>query len=121
MLLGDFYSIESSNRIGQKVICMIRINVAHTFFSCHFPDAPVVPGTCILQILKELLEIMFRIKLCYGRIIQCKFMNPIDPRQSESIYFEITVRKEDEIKVWADACIKSDICSFSQIKSVFLK
>ncbi len=56
MLLNDFYKIEYIQREPNSVSCKIAFNNEHDIFKGHFPGQPVVPGVCMMQMVKELLE-----------------------------------------------------------------
>lgn len=53
MLLQDFYTLEQLTETGaNKHEATIDINPAHEVFKGHFPDNPVMPGVCMMQIIK---------------------------------------------------------------------
>jgi 3-hydroxyacyl-[acyl-carrier-protein] dehydratase len=56
MLLNDFYTITHWQAGAQMLRCRVRFNPAHAIFKGHFPGQPVVPGVCMIQLFKELLE-----------------------------------------------------------------
>jgi 3-hydroxymyristoyl/3-hydroxydecanoyl-(acyl carrier protein) dehydratase len=56
MLLNSFYTLEAApETTPTRVQATIRLNPDHAIFAGHFPGQPVVPGVCMLQIIKELL------------------------------------------------------------------
>ena len=53
MLLKDFYKILSVESIGgSQHIATVLINENHVIFKGHFPDNPIMPGVCMMQIIK---------------------------------------------------------------------
>lgn len=56
MLMNDFYKIEYIQRDPNSVSCKVSFNMQHDIFKGHFPDQPVVPGVCMMEMVKELLE-----------------------------------------------------------------
>jgi len=57
MLLHDFYKIISLEKTAEsKYLAMILINEEHEVFQGHFPGNPIMPGVCMMQIIKELTE-----------------------------------------------------------------
>ncbi len=56
MLLKDLYKIKSFTYADGKVNTEVIINKDHEIFTGHFPDNPVMPGVCMIQIIKELTE-----------------------------------------------------------------
>lgn len=56
-LLSGFYHITQSENINEtdwKV--RVMLNPQHSLYAGHFPQQPVVPGVCTLQMIKECLE-----------------------------------------------------------------
>ena len=57
MLLDNFYSILSSESSHSTTwTIQIELNPDHTVYQGHFPEHPVVPGVCLLQLIKECAE-----------------------------------------------------------------
>ena len=56
MLAGDFFYIRSLQAEGISVVALLEINPLHKIFKGHFPGQPVVPGVCMLQMGREILE-----------------------------------------------------------------
>ena len=57
MLRNDFYTIVSWENISENSFFVtITINKNHAIFDGHFPQNPIVPGVCMLQMVKDLME-----------------------------------------------------------------
>lgn len=56
MLIPDFYTIVSFVSMGERVEAQIHLHAHHPIFDGHFPNNPVTPGVCMIQIFKELAE-----------------------------------------------------------------
>lgn len=56
MLMNDFYKIEYIQREPNSFSCKVTFNTQHDIFKGHFPGQPVVPGVCMMEMVKELLE-----------------------------------------------------------------
>lgn len=56
MLMNDFYTIEYLQREPNSFSCKVAFNLHHDIFKGHFPGQPVVPGVCMMEMVKELLE-----------------------------------------------------------------
>ena len=56
MLLGDFFEISDINNAENGSIeALIKINKDHAIFNGHFPEFPIVPGVCMIQMVKEIV------------------------------------------------------------------
>jgi len=79
MLMNDFYRIEYIQREPNSVSCRIVFNDQHDIFKGHFPSQPVVPGVCMMQMVKELLEAQTDRNLWLRNAGQVKFLQLITP------------------------------------------
>lgn len=79
MLMNDFYSIEYIQREPNSVSCKIVFNSQHDIFKGHFPGQPVVPGVCMMEMVKELLEAQTDQPLWLRNANMVKFLQLITP------------------------------------------
>ena len=57
MLLDNFYTILSSEQPDETSgTVLLELNPDHAIYQGHFPAHPVVPGVCLLQLIKESVE-----------------------------------------------------------------
>ncbi|MFT3902807.1 MAG: 3-hydroxyacyl-ACP dehydratase [Niabella sp.] len=85
MLNNSLYTITSFEQEEGKVEARIHINAEHKIFEGHFPGQPVLPGVCMLQIMKELMEKSLSKNLFMHEASQCKFLSMVDPRQTADL------------------------------------
>jgi 3-hydroxyacyl-[acyl-carrier-protein] dehydratase len=88
ILAGDFYTIMSSVMETDKIAAVLKINPEHEIFQGHFPGQPVVPGVCMMQIVKELLETVTGRSLRLHTGLDLKFLSVIDPGKNNTIHTE---------------------------------
>lgn len=93
MLQGSFYDILQSDQDGYT----IRFNASHPIFSGHFPEYPVVPGACVVQIAEELAALTYGHLIRFTAIHDLKFRQPITPDQEITI--SISKKAESICKV----------------------
>lgn len=95
MLLSDLYTIEQSGRDvnGKRLTALIRLNPTHEIFKGHFPGNPVVPGVCIIQILKEILMGQLGNSLVYNNLGSIKYFSVINPEMNGLLNFEIELKE----------------------------
>ncbi|MFO7842313.1 MAG: hydroxymyristoyl-ACP dehydratase [Bacteroidales bacterium] len=97
MLLKDFYTIKEidpSDKENIKVI--IELNKDHEIYKGHFPGNPVVPGVCLTQLIKEVVEnIEARdVRLVYADNI--KFMAVVNPEINNILEIDLKIKHDDE-------------------------
>lgn len=118
MLLNDFFHIRSSQNEQQTLSATLQINTDHAIFNGHFPGQPVVPGVCMMQMIKEILEKEVQKKLRLKTADHLKFLSIIDPRVHNEIQAEIKSETGSEgIKVTA-SLFSADVVFF-KCKSLF--
>ncbi|MBU2651999.1 MAG: 3-hydroxyacyl-ACP dehydratase [Bacteroidetes bacterium] len=105
----------------ETVQASIRFDANHRIFQGHFPGFPVVPGVCMIQIIKEIIALRYRISLFLTTGDNIKFLRFIDPRQSPDVRVKIRVNELDGIRLKADALIYDEESNFLKFKGVFLK
>jgi 3-hydroxyacyl-[acyl-carrier-protein] dehydratase len=102
MLLQDFYTLRALEQIDdQKYIACITLNKDHDIFKGHFPNHPVTPGVCMIQIIKELTESIVEKPLFMHKASNVKFMALINPEINPDLKLELDISGsgESEYKV----------------------
>jgi 3-hydroxyacyl-[acyl-carrier-protein] dehydratase len=97
MLLHDFYKIISLEKTAEsKYLAMILINEEHEVFQGHFPGNPIMPGVCMMQIIKELTEQITKSSLFMQSLSNVKFMALINPFNTPELRLELDIVTTDE-------------------------
>lgn len=73
----------------------LSLNQEHDIFKGHFPRQPVLPGACMLQIVKEVLAEVTGIAYQLKKASNLKFIAPVDPRLSPEIELKLTYKAID--------------------------
>jgi len=90
MLLNDFFIIDDWQPGNGLARAILRINWGHPIFEGHFPDRPVVPGACLLQVVKELVSMAIGSEVRLTRADQIKFISMIGPDLDETVWMNLT-------------------------------
>ncbi|MHC0439637.1 3-hydroxyacyl-ACP dehydratase [Flavobacterium sp. 3-210] len=102
MVLKDFYKILSEEKISDtKYTITILVNEKHEVFKGHFPGNPIMPGVCMIQIIKELTEKITEETLMIQTLANVKFMALINPEVNPELRLEldITTTEDNLVKV----------------------
>ena len=102
MVLKDFYKVLSEEKTGDaKYNIRILVNANHEVFEGHFPGNPIMPGVCMIQIIKELTESITKSTLMIQTLTNVKFMALINPETNPELRLEldITTTEDDLVKV----------------------
>lgn len=97
MLLKDFYTIKSlDQKDGPKHEAVLLINEKHEVFKGHFPGNPIMPGVCMMQIIKELTENVTQKTLMMQSLSNVKFMALINPEVTPELKLELDINETED-------------------------
>lgn len=102
MLLNNFYKVADTGQSAEgQYTAHVVLNKDHEVFKGHFPDNPVTPGVCMMQIVKELCEDILQCSLMLKTASNVKFMALINPEINPDLRLELTIVENEnaEIKV----------------------
>lgn len=102
MVLKDFYKVLSEEQTSDsKYTITILINEKHEVFKGHFPGNPIMPGVCMIQIIKELTESITQSSLIIQTLSNVKFMALINPEIHPELRIELDIitTEDDLVKV----------------------
>lgn len=101
MLISNLYTVKSTDKIDDNTIKFkIELNPNHEIFEGHFPNNPIMPGVCMIQIIKELTEDFESKQLFLSKVSNVKFMAIINPFINPILDIDLSISREnDEIKV----------------------
>lgn len=85
MLINDFYYCGEIRVTEGQLDTSVRFNSAHEIFKGHFPQQPVVPGVCMIQIIKELLQSHLNQTFVLRSTGQVKFLQLVLPHMSPGL------------------------------------
>jgi len=92
MLLNNFYTVSGIDHTAGSIHATIQIQKDHPIFNGHFPSVPIVPGVCMMQIVKEVTESQTNSRLMMTSADNMKFLSVLDPTQHADV--EVTVAYE---------------------------
>lgn len=79
MMIQPVFKILSTEKSEGRIITLLAINPDSEIFKGHFPEQPVVPGACMLQTVKEVLEDAFNTPIKLAKADNIKFINIATP------------------------------------------
>jgi 3-hydroxyacyl-[acyl-carrier-protein] dehydratase len=96
MLQNDFYHTqEIVSKEENSFRATIKINPQHKIFEGHFPGKPVVPGVCLIQILKELVCEVSKKQVVLQQADNIKFLAVINPNEQSVLTFALKISQTD--------------------------
>jgi len=115
MLNGDFFSIVNHTDLGNSAADFtLAMNPNHTIYCAHFPNNPITPGACIIQIAKDLFSFLRQTDYTIKKIKTVKFIHPIIPTVHKTVHFNLQWEESDDLFRVKVAVYEEDIV-FSKI------
>ncbi|GEP93144.1 3-hydroxyacyl-[acyl-carrier-protein] dehydratase [Chitinophaga terrae (ex Kim and Jung 2007)] len=119
MLAGNFYTVKEQQQEAGQVNTTIELNAGHPIFGGHFPEQPVVPGVCMMQIITELLGGSLQAPVKLQKASQMKFLTMIDPVK-QPLVDVVVAYKAEETGMWkVTATLKREDKTFMKFQGLF--
>lgn len=91
MMLNDFYKVLEVSADGNTHEVTLEVNPKHEVFKGHFPGNPVMPGVCMVQIIKEMIERIGQKRVQLQSLSNVKFMALINPEQTPVLRLNLDI------------------------------
>ena len=119
MLLPHLYNTQSVLNIENGVYeFVVEVNPKDSLFSGHFPQRPILPGVCTIQIVKECISSLLQKELHFMNIIQCKFLGMIDPNIDNKLLINISINCENPDQTVVNSNIFNSNVNVFKLKAV---
>ncbi len=96
MLLHSFFKIVETSREDDKTVVIVQLEKQHSIYEGHFPGNPVAPGVCLIQMIREVIELLKDQKLMLAEADEIKFLNIVNPLMVDALRIEIKNRPKSE-------------------------
>jgi len=119
-LNNDIFSIENIAHENGTVKATLGINVQSEVFKGHFPGQPVLPGACMLQVVKDILEIVLNSTFQLKKADHLKFTSMIVPSINDMVQLELSYKTLDNSMIVTAKLFASDVVCF-KFQGSFIK
>lgn len=123
ILKNSLYTIADKRMEGSGIFYQILLDKNHFIYKAHFPNEPITPGVCIIQIAKELLEDYLHEEYEISYVKNIKFLSVLSPLSTPSVAYvfdKITFLPEtNECKTQVQ--VQQDNVLFAKLSIIFKK
>lgn len=119
ILKDEFYTVLHPVITAGSLHAVLELNPDHAIFLGHFRGQPVVPGVCMLQMTKELLETAMDKPTRLLKGSELKFLSVIDPRQNKQVNMELNYTPDSNDSVTVTARLFYNKTNFFKFKGIF--
>ena len=118
MILKDnFFTIKSHNITDGKAEFRVKLNVDSFIYQVHFPNNPITPGVCLIQMAVELFTLLKSANFSIKTVKNVKFTAPINPLEFPEVDFVLEFAEKEsfwQLKV----LIKEKEVTFAKISMI---
>lgn len=93
-MFNDLYKVIEKKENGY----IVKLNKDNLIFKVHFEGSPVLPGACMVEIARELIELKINEKVKLSNIKKLRFADVVVPTFNDEILFSFDTKViENEI------------------------
>ncbi|HAN18022.1 MAG: hypothetical protein A2X13_10070 [Bacteroidetes bacterium GWC2_33_15] len=120
MLLNDFYKLTNMNKIdAENSTAFIELNKNHEIYKGHFPGNPVVPGVCLTQLIKEVMETIEKKELMLVSADYIKFMAIVNPEINNNLQIDLKIKNKEDYTIQVTSETHFGTTVFYKFKGIF--
>lgn len=119
--------LDSSSRLGQKVVALKNITYNEPYFTGHFPHKPVMPGVLILEAMAQAGAMACHraddpdMDVAIGRIGEARIRRPVVPGDQLIIEAEVKKDRGEMVVISAKASVDQDLVTEVEILAYITK
>jgi 3-hydroxyacyl-[acyl-carrier-protein] dehydratase len=117
MVLNSLFKLKAISANAAEIKADLFVDGEHRIFEGHFPGQPVVPGVCMMQLVKELVELSRKTKLNLHEADNVKFLAVIDPRLNNELSAVVSM-SGNESAIAVTASLFADTVTFFKLKAI---
>ena len=108
MLKDTFFTINHFTDVENGRTYHITLHGTHPIFLAHFAGNPIMPGACIVQLIKELSVDYFDSNFFVSAVKNMKFLQGISPLEAPEIIVQLSFTQQDSERYAVAAILKND-------------
>jgi 3-hydroxyacyl-[acyl-carrier-protein] dehydratase len=118
---NDLFGFDKITHGDGIISAVLRINPESEILKGHFPGHPVVPGACMLQIIKEVLENALNHPLRLKKADQLKFMIMINPTNTLAVALDVSYKYAGDGTISVSAKLSNPDALYFKFQGSFIK
>ena len=118
MLKDTFFTVKHVEDSDNGRTYRLALNASHPIFEAHFAGNPIMPGACVVQVIKELAKDYFGRAFFTCAVKNMKFLQAINPLETPELSAQLTFATQETDRVSVSSILRNGDVIFS--KSVLL-
>lgn len=108
------YRIINKETNGEVATYLVELLPSCPIYSAHFPEMPITPGVCQIQLVKELLEDYTSKILSIQGVKNAKFVSVLTP-DAQTIKVSLSKVKQEDNQIKVQAVIADDATTYAKL------
>jgi len=120
-MLNQLFTISNLEKMTDNtgIKTVVTLNPMHDIFKGHFPEHPVLPGVCIVHIIKEILQKTYKKDLRLTKSDTIKFKRTVNPLENKILEIDIKI-KSNENGISISSLVFSENTEFCSFRGTFV-
>lgn len=91
----------------------VSLNEDHEIFRGHFPEQPILPGVCLIEILKDLINAVKKDSFLMHEASMIKYLQMVNPAVNKILTFYFSIVPADTgLKITASSMLADGVPNF---------
>jgi 3-hydroxyacyl-[acyl-carrier-protein] dehydratase len=118
---NDIFITANSTHTEGQIITPLHLNTGSGIFKGHFPGRPVVPGACMLQLVKDVLVDNLGNALRLEKAYNLKFISMIVPEDNLGLTLIISYKETENNSFAVNATLTVVDKTCFKFRGIFIK
>jgi len=119
MLMNTFFTCHDASLSAEALNVRLELNDSNQIYDGHFPNLPIAPGVCQVQMVKEVVNTYLKADFLLKSARDIKFLNFIEPNKLKSLQLDVKWTWKDENTLAVTALMHNDNVNYLKMRSVF--
>lgn len=104
-LEGNFYTVVRREQVqADMFVVEVLLLPEHPIYAGHFPAQAVVPGVCMLTVIRECLAELLGRPVKFASIKECKYLSVLLPQEDLRIRLTLMLLADMQLKCTVTRC-----------------
>ncbi len=115
MFKDDLFSILAESQTEGQADFTIRLNANHPIYTGHFPEDPITPGVCIVQMAIDLFSHITQHNCHLVKAKNVKFLQIIRPGEHPEVHYHLSWEPGEASDYVVKVVVTSEETTFSKM------
>lgn len=117
MGIKEFFNILNSEISQGEGLFTVELNPNCEVYKGHFPEKPISPGVCNIDMIKTCTEKVLEKKLLLNNLKQCRLTALVTPKEQPTLQLSVKTTPLDENNYKVEAKIFKDDTTYMELKA----